>query len=343
MCKACEREYYDPADRRYHAQPIACLDCGPRLWFISEAFREDHTAFEHPIDSNGETAIRCFHARIAANEIVAVKGIGGFHLACAASSSIAIQKLRERKGRSDKPLAVMVASLAEANRIALLCHEDEQLLQSPGRPIVLVRRRTDCDLSELVAPGTKLIGLMLPYSPLHWLLVQQQTLVMTSGNISDEPIVRTNRESFERLRSLADSFLLHNRDIHAPCDDSVMSTVCGRKVPIRRSRGYAPQPVRLNRTVPSVLATGSDLKNTFCLTKNDYAYLSPHIGDMTQLESLAAFQKGIDHAQRLFRIEPALIACDMHPSYLSSRWAQQHAEACGLPLVKVQHHHAHKM
>lgn len=344
MCAACEKEYRDPSNRRFHAQPNSCWDCGPSLWLIRASNTSDRSEFEHVGGIAGESAIRDFHNSINADEIVAVKGIGGFHLACSARSSSAINKLRERKGRSDKPLAIMVADVDAAKRIAQISCDEALLLKSPAKPIVLLKRRPDCDLPLLVAPGSSLIGVMLPYSPLHALLIEGQTLVMTSGNISDEPMTRTNGESFERLRPLADAFLLHDREIHVVCDDSVMRSIHGREIPIRRSRGYVPLPVRLNCSnpgdlAPGILATGGELKSTFCFAKGDYGFLSPHIGDLTHLETLLAFRRGVDHFQKLFRIEPEVIACDLHPSYAASQWGRDRAQ--GLHLVEVQHHHAH--
>ncbi len=341
MCDACDREYRDASDRRYHAQPNACPVCGPTVWFVQGASTNERAAFTRISVPVAQHAIDAFHRSIDADEVVAVKGIGGFHLACAAQSSPAVHKLRVRKGRVDKPLAVMVADVAAARRFVHISASEERLLSGHQRPIVLLRRRSGSNLSELVAPGTDFIGVMLAYSPLHALLVERRSLVMTSGNVSEEPIVRTNLGAFKRLRSLADAFLLHDRDIHVVCDDSVVRAVHGRELPIRRSRGYAPMPVRLNTNVPAVLAVGGELKATFCLTKDRYALMSPHIGDMGNLETLEAFQRTVDHFQRLFRIKPARIACDMHPSYLSSQWARKRAQENDLPLIEVQHHHAH--
>ena len=341
MCETCQREYHDPADRRYHAQPNACPLCGPTVWFISSMETIDAITLTHPSGFAGEDAIAAFHRSIEADQIVATKGIGGFHLACSATSTEAIRKLRERKGRIDKPLAIMVSDIASARRVASMNDEEASLLESRARPIVLLRRRDDSGLSELIAPGNDLIGIMLPYSPLHALLVERQAVVMTSGNASEEPIVRTNREAGERLSSLADAFLLHNREIHVVCDDSVVRVLRGQELPIRRSRGYAPMPVRWNRNGPSVLAVGGELKATFCLTRGRYAYLSPHIGDMENLKTLEAFRRTVDHFQRLFRSEPEIVACDLHPGYHSAQWAREYARTKGLKLVEVQHHHAH--
>ena len=341
MCERCKREYSDPSDRRYHAQPNACWDCGPAVWFVQGAAVDDRNSFEHKTWLVGDSAIQAFHRAIAEGQIVAVKGIGGMHLACSALNSLVIETLRTRKGRIDKPLAIMVQDIESARRIAFMSQDEERLLQSLARPIVLLRRRPDLGLSEAIAPATRDLGVMLPYSPLHTLLVERTPLVLTSGNISDEPIVRTNREAWERLRSVADAFLIHNREIHMLCDDSVMRIDRDRLVPIRRSRGYAPLPVRLITTGPGVLATGGELKSTFCLTQNEQALVSPHLGDLSHVGTFEAFRRSLDHFLSLFEIHPEIIACDLNPSSLSSEWARGESRRCGLRLVEVQHHHAH--
>jgi hydrogenase maturation protein HypF len=341
MCAHCAREYHDPANRRYHAQPNACPVCGPRVWFVGGAQVGDPRAFASPGATTGESAIDAFHRCIAEEGVVATKGIGGFHLACSAESAQAIGRLRARKGRVDKPLAVMVADLESARRLAHVNDEEAEFLCSRARPIVLLRRRPGLGLADLVAPGNALIGIMLAYSPLHALLVQRGPLVMTSGNVSEEPIARTNQQAHERLGSMADAFLLHDREIHVVCDDSVIRVLRGAELPIRRSRGYAPQPIRWAMPVPPLLAVGGELKATFCLTRDQYAYMSPHIGDMGNLETLDAFRRAVDHFLTLFRIEPAAVACDMHPGYLSTQWAQSYAAEHALPVIEVQHHHAH--
>jgi hydrogenase maturation protein HypF len=340
MCVACESEYHNPANRRYHAQPNACPVCGPTVWLV-DMRRQGVDVFSAPCGATGELAIAAFHQRIDDGRIVAVKGIGGFHLACSAENSRAIHELRERKGRVDKPLAIMVADVQTAQHVALVSPDEERLLCRRERPIVLLRRRPESTLSDLVAPRNKFVGVMLPYSPLHTLLVEHRPLVMTSGNLSEEPIVRTNGEARERLSEVADAFLLHDREIHVVCDDSVVQAARGRELPIRRARGYAPQPIRLRDVMPCVLAAGGELKAAFCVTKGKYAYLSPHIGDMGNLETLNAFRRAVDHFQTLFRVRPQVVACDMHPSYLSSQWAREFAQTFGLPVVRVQHHHAH--
>lgn len=340
MCEVCEREYLDPTDRRFHAQPNACPICGPTVWLI-DAKNCEWTSFLETSPSAGKAAIASFHSSIERQEIVAIRGVGGFHLTCAAESSAAIATLRKRKGRVDKPLAVMVADIQSARQYAFVSEEEERLLTSRQRPIVLLKRKRGNNLSELIAPGNNTLGVLLPYSPLHAMLVERKPLVMTSGNVSDEPIARTNREAFERLMPLADAFLLHNREIHAACDDSVVRVFQGGELPIRRSRGFAPLPIRCRDNMPNVLAVGGELKATFCLTSGSQAYLSPHIGDMGNLETLDAFQRNVDHFQTLFRLSPEIVACDMHPGYASSQWARELAQSKGLKLLEVQHHHAH--
>jgi hydrogenase maturation protein HypF len=346
MCQACQAEYDDPADRRFHAQPNACPACGPRVWFVDDV-AADPGDFVRPTDEkeSSEGAIHRFHEAIIAGKIIAVKGIGGFHLACDATSDAAVAELRRRKGRVDKPLALMLRCLDECHKYVQVSDRAARILQSKERPIVLLPQRaatSDAPLSPLVAPGNDYLGIMLPYSPLHYLLLADgPPLVMTSANITDEPIVKDNLEARDRLASLADCFLLHNRDIQVVCDDSVVRYVDTQLLPIRRSRGYAPMPLRLNAPVPSVLAVGGELKGTFCVTKDEYAYVSQHIGDMGNLETIEALQRNCEHLTRLLRAEPVQIVADYHPEYLSTRWAIAQSRQKDLPLVQVQHHFAH--
>ncbi len=348
MCPACAAEYHDPYSRRFHAQPIACPQCGPILQFIGTGFIASAT---------GEQALEAAQVALRAGQIVAVKGLGGFHLACDATNNAAVATLRERKGRVDKPFAVMVRSLAQAQQIAWVDDAEADLLASLQRPIVLLRKRADSSLSNLIAPGNPCIGLMLPYTPLHHLLLEDTPLVMTSGNHSGEPIAFENDEAQQRLGSLADAFLLHNRSIQTPCDDSVFRLSKGQPVPIRRSRGYTPLAVKLPLATPAsnqqqllptatspgavVLATGAELKNAFCLTHQGYALLSQHIGDMENLETLTAFERAQAHLCDFYHIRPQAIVCDLHPNYLTTRWAETYAQKQGIPLLRVQHHHAH--
>jgi hydrogenase maturation protein HypF len=321
MCADCEREYKDPRDRRYHAQPTACPVCGPQLSF-------------HPSGEIGEDALQTARRMLLAGGIVAIKGIGGFHLACDATNGAAVDELRRRKGRAGKPFAVLARDLAMVREFAIV--DDAALLESRERPIVLFPRVPQ-KLAEGVAPGHSQHGFFLPYSPLHHLLMEDMSpLVMTSGNRSDEPIARENDEALERLRDLADGFLLHNREIHVVCDDSVVRGA----TPIRRSRGYAPLPVRLpSSSGANILAVGGELKATFCLAKGERAYMSQHIGDMENIETLQAFERSLQQMRALFRVSKLdAIAADLHPGYISTQWALRQA---GVPVVQIQHHHAH--
>lgn len=288
-----------------------------------------------------DLAILTAQTALRTGKIVAVKGLGGFHLACDATSDEALATLRERKGRVDKPFAVMVRNLDGASAIAHIDAAEAALLTSRQRPIVLLRKRAGSALSAGVAPGNPCVGVMLPYTPLHYLLLEDRPLVMTSGNLSGEPIVIDNDEARERLAPLVDAFLMHNRPIHVPCDDSVLRVHDGHELPIRRSRGYTPYPIRLPIVGPSVLATGGELKNTFCLTHEGSAFMSQHIGDMENLETLQAFERAQTLLCALYRAEPRAIICDLHPGYATTRWAEEHSARAGIPLIRVQHHHAH--
>ncbi|HXU30847.1 MAG TPA: carbamoyltransferase HypF [Thermoanaerobaculia bacterium] len=340
MCPLCQAEYDDPASRRFHAQPNACPECGPTLRFVPGG-----SDLLQPSPPGVRTAaLEAAGRALDSGQIVAIKGIGGFHLACDATSDRAVAELRRRKGRGDKPFAVMVPALDAARRLVRLSAEEERLLASRERPIVLVAKRAAGEgpaLSDLVAPSQATLGLLLPYSPLHHLLLTGRVLVMTSGNRSEEPICRDDDEALERLGDLADAFLLHDREIHAVCDDSVVRVFAGRELPLRRSRGYAPYPLRLPHLSPPLLAVGAELKATFCLAQDRRAFLSQHIGDLGNLETLTAFERMVDHLSGLFRIEPERIACDLHPDYLGTRWAERRAAERGLPLFRVQHHHGH--
>jgi len=326
MCAACEAEYHDPSNRRFHAQPNACPDCGPQVSFGS---------------LTRDAAIQAAIESLRGGAIVAIKGIGGFHLACDAINDDAVRALRERKGRGAKPFALMARDLDGIAPYAHIAEDEAHLLTSKERPIVLLRSRDNPALSALIAPGNKYLGFLLPYTPVHHLLLGETPLVMTSGNLSDEPIVKDNDDALTRLAPLADAFLIHNRDIHVVCDDSVTRVFEARELPIRRSRGYSPMPVKLPRDGPCVLAVGGELKSTFCLTRGDNAYMSQHIGDMENLETLAAFEHAFAHFRALFRAEPEALICDLHPNYLSTRWGIAYAAEKKLPLIRVQHHYAH--
>jgi hydrogenase maturation protein HypF len=316
MCADCQAEYDNPSDRRFHAQPNACPECGPVLSVPIEEAR----------------------LRLAAGEILAIKGLGGFHLACDARNEAAVRELRRRKRRSDKPFAVMVRDIAVARSLgeAGTCERAE--LESPRHPIVILAARVEW---PAVAPGNPTLGVMLPYTPLHHLLFQDaayDALVMTSGNLSEEPIVVGNQEAAERLAQVAGAFLTHNREIYMRADDSVVRCFEGRPRVLRRSRGYAPQTLDLGRAVPELLAVGGELKNAFCLTKGHHAILSQHIGDLENYETLVFFEETLANLKKLFRVEPRAVVHDLHPGYLSTRYARAVPD---LPKIGVQHHHAH--
>ncbi len=344
LCAACAAEYHDPLDRRFHAQPVACPHCGPHLWLEIPGPRPGAT-------TRGEDALQATRTLLHDGRIVAVKGLGGFHLVCDATNPAAVAELRRRKLRVDKPFAVMMPDLAAVRRHCVVGTAEAELLQSGARPIVLLARRHDSTIARAIAPEQDTIGVMLPYTPLHYLLMEAangfpDALVMTSGNLSEEPIAYTNDEARERLATLADALLLHDRDIHTRCDDSVMRVTTGtdgraHTLPLRRSRGYAPYPVRLPWPARPILAVGGELKNTFCLVRDDYAFLSQHIGDMENYETLRSFEEGVAHMERLFRARPQALAGDAHPDYMASRYARERAEREGLPLIETQHHHAH--
>lgn len=329
LCRRCAAEYHDPTDRRFHAQPIACPDCGPSLWFDSPAGR-----------TQGPGAVAATQLALADGALVAVKGIGGYHLACVVDDESVVRRLRARKSRGSKPFAVLVRDLAQARRYAFVDDTEAAVLTGPARPIVLLRRRPAAPVAEAVAPGNPLIGLMLPYSPVHHLLLAGplDALVMTSANRSEEPICFTEEDAAQRLWQLCDAVLDHDRPIHVPCDDSVVRVRKGGELPIRRSRGYAPLPIALGIDGPPVLAVGGELKNTCCLTDGSRAYLSGHIGDMARYETLRAFEQAVGQLSEI-RGRPARLAADLHPGYHTRAWAERHRE--GRPLDLVQHHHAH--
>lgn len=329
MCPDCEAEYRDPVNRRFHAQPNACPDCGPVLSML---------------DLNGKT-VDCIDPlgfaldMLRKGLIVAVKGIGGFHLAVDAFDAAAVRRLRKRKRREEKPFALMAKDIETAERFCIINDEERRTLLSPEAPVVLLKKKGAC-FSDDIAPGNDRLGIMLPYSPLHVLMMERgpSVLVMTSANCSDEPIVIENSEAVERLGGIADGYLMHNRPIYLRCDDSVTVHMSGKIRPIRRSRGYAPAPVLLSAGGPPVFATGAEIKNTVCLLKGDNAIVSQHIGDLKNYEAYSHFLKVTEHLQDIFRVSPELRVCDMHPSYLSTRWAWEQKD---MPLLQVQHHHAH--
>jgi hydrogenase maturation protein HypF len=341
LCAACAAEYHDPADRRFHAQPVCCAACGPALRLLDADGKEATGAGPGDGDPLAATI-----AALRGGRVVAIKGLGGYHLAADATDPAAVAALRGGKHREDKPFALMVAGLAEARR---LCHVDgleASMLTGPHRPIVLLRRRGDPDppVAQAVAPGNRFLGLMLPYTPLHHLLAAGlgRPFVLTSGNVSDEPIAYQDDDALARLGGIADLLLTHDRAIHTRTDDSVTRAVAGRELPIRRSRGYVPRPVPVAGAFPRpVLACGAELKNTFALAKGSRVFVSHHIGDLENYETLRSFTTGIAHFERLFDAAPAVLACDTHPEYLSTKYALDRAAASGAELVRVQHHHAH--
>jgi len=336
MCTECGAEYQDPRDRRFHAQPVACPECGPQIWLEEDGVQR----------AAREEALQAARQLIKEGKILAVKGLGGFHLACDATNNAAVAELRRRKLRVDKPFAVMVYDIEAARVQCELGETEKELLLSMERPVVIVERKNGSTISDVVAPGQSTMGLMLPYTPLHELLLEQaddfpEALVMTSGNLSEEPIATDNEEARSRLAVLADAFLMNDRDIRTRCDDSVVRAFDGGNYLLRRSRGYAPFPLNLAWEGPPILATGPELKNTFCLTMGTYAFMSHHIGDMENHETLQSFEDGITHFERLFRVAPQAIAYDLHPDYLATRYAIERAEREDLPAIGIQHHHAH--
>lgn len=369
LCPECATEYHNPLDRRFHAQPVACPDCGPQVWLEDSTGSHSQDAGSvEPKDPliadrsaapfRGDEAILEAQSLLAQGRIVAVKGLGGFHLACDALNSQAVAELRRRKLRVDKPFALMMPDLETVGKHCILTEAEWQLLESRERPIVILHRRPGSPISDKVSPGQDTLGIMLPYTPLHYLLFADhpaqgrigivgvpEALVMTSGNLCEEPIATENEEARRKLAPLADAFLMHNRPIRTRCDDSVVRMVgdsgAQEIMPLRRSRGYAPMPVRLAWDSPALLAAGAELKNTFCITRDRYAFLSHHIGDMENYETLVSLEDGIQHFERLFRIQLEGLAYDLHPNYLATLYALERARIENLPAIGVQHHHAH--
>lgn len=358
MCDYCRMEYEDPLNRRFHAQPVACPDCGPIVqlrYTLSDEATLSNIDLRLPAILNTRRLLR-------EGKIVAVKGLGGFHLACDARNKESVDELRRRKGRVGKPFALMAADLATIQRYCEVSPAERGLLIGKDKPIVLLQK-ADAGIPDEIAPGMDTLGVMLPYTPLHHLLLNQTdpvlgrepvppVLVMTSGNFSEEPIATDNLDALERLAPLADAFLIHDRDVHIRCDDSVVKVESRRSrvneqttfdvrpstIYLRRSRGYAPYPVQLPFTAKPILAVGGELKNTFCLTRERYAFLSHHIGDMQNAEVYESFEQGVEHLSRLFRIKPELVAYDMHPGYYTTKYAEKITD---IPRIVVQHHHAH--
>lgn len=349
MCSECRAEYENPRDRRFHAQPIACPRCGPQL------------RLTNPLGARTEgEALHEAAALLAEGLILAIKGLGGFHLACDALNEEAVSALRSRKHREEKPFAVMAPDAGLIRQFCEVSQDERALLESRRRPIVLLRRRLEgFPPAASVAPGNRFLGFMLPYTPLHYLLLDEfgraggkGVLVMTSGNVSDEPIAFTDEAAFEDLRGIADLYLVHDRPIYIRCDDSVVGTFRGEQALLRRARGYAPEPVRMPlKTKKPVLAVGAELKHTFCLTKQDRAFVSHHIGDLENWETMKSFLEGVEHFSRVFEIAPEAVSYDLHPEYLSTKWALGQVDGSearlpgldlkGAPAFGVQHHHAH--
>jgi hydrogenase maturation protein HypF len=334
MCAPCQAEYDDPLNRRFHAQPNACAACGPKVWLADAAGQELPSA---------DPVTACIN-RLMAGEIMAIKGIGGFHLAVDATNDTAVLRLRARKHRYGKPLAVMARDISAARQFCHLTGEEEALLLTSAHPIVLARARHDTAIAPSVAPGIPWLGVFLPYAPLQHLLFADsriRALVMTSANLSEEPIAIDNAEAIDRLKNIADAFLLHNRDILQRCDDSVQAVVDGAPQIIRRARGFVPLALDLPLDAPPLLAVGGHLKSVFALARGRYAYQSQHLGDLENLTGLEFFQHALDHLTRTFEIQPQTVVHDLHPGYLSTSWAKEWATLHGVPLIGVQHHHAH--
>ncbi len=337
MCAACRAEYENPLDRRFHAEPVACSVCGPRLSLTDARGVEVALA-----PSGANDPVERAQELLLDGKIIAVKGIGGFHLVCDALDANAVESLRRRKHREERSFALMAHAVETVSEYCFVSEAERGLLMSERRPIVLLERRADTNLSAMVAPRVQTLGFMLPYAPLHHLLLDglNRPLVFTSGNASDEPICYEDGDAVTRLRGLADYFLLHDRRIHMRADDSVTRHAAGREMVLRRSRGDAPAPLRVAPACErQILACGAELKNTFCLARDNYAFISHHIGDLENLETLRSFEQGIAHFKRLFRLNPEVVAYDLHPEYLSTKYALALDEE--LIRVGVQHHHAH--
>lgn len=331
MCEACNDDYEDPGNRRFHAQPNACSACGPEIsWHESSGklIEKEHTL---------ELAARALQN----NKVISIRGLGGFHLSCNALSKEAVSKLRQRKTRPDKPLAIMVADIEIARNYCHISELEEKLLNSIEQPIVLLKKKENSQLAENLAPNISELGVMIAYTPLHHLLFRQKecppALVMTSGNASGTPICTDNQDALDKLSHISDNFLLHNREIVTRIDDSVTRVTGNRPLILRRARGYVPSPIHIAQQIPSTIGCGAGLKSTFCLGKKNNLYTSQHIGDLFNLESYDFFAESVEHLKSVFQIEPEIAVCDMHPDYMSTRFAQE----LGLPLYQVQHHHAH--
>lgn len=342
MCPDCLREYKDPTDRRFHAQPNACPKCGPQVRLFVKG-KEGLREVEEPIKSS--------IALLKEGRILAIRGLGGFHLCCDATKAETVEELRKRKKRSNKPFALMSAEIEQIEKFCIVSESEKEILLSKERPIVLLRKRADLSLPDSLAPKNAYLGFMLPYTPLHYLLFYYpcensakphfDALVMTSGNISEEPIIIKNQEAFDRLRDVADAFLVHNRDIFMRVDDSVVREFEGKVYFIRRARGFVPRAIPLGEELPEVLGVGADLKNTFTLIKGDSAIVSQHIGDMENLETLKFYEEVLNNLKNVYRVKPQALGHDLHPNYYSTDWAKEYAKREGIHAFAFQHHYSH--
>jgi len=350
MCPICRKEYKDISRRRYHAEPNACPQCGPEIELIKsrKSGRESLGTLRYSEHfPKGLEALEATVHFLKKGKIVAIKGLGGFHLACDATNGVAVEKLRKRKGRPYKPFAIMVRDIETAKEHCLVSQEEEELLSGWQKPVVLLKKREDSKISDLVAPHNNCLGVMLPYTPLHYLLFSSvspslSALVMTSGNLSDQPIEIDNQEAINNLSHIPDYFLFHNRDIYNRCDDSIVEIFRGDPILIRRARSYVPSPIELDSKVEPILACGAELKNTFCLTKDKYAFISQYIGDLKDYKTLEYYEETVRRFEKLFGISPKIIAHDLHPDYLSTRYALNiKRRKPDIMRIPVQHHHAH--
>ena len=332
MCSLCQGEYDDIEDRRYHAQPNACADCGPQI-----------SLYQNEIKLEGIDPVEKAVKLLKEGKIGAIKGLGGFHLACDATNNKAVARLRRLKNREAKPFAIMSSDLEKIMQYCKLGEKEKEWLVNRARPIVLLQKKEDSLISPLVAPRNNYLGVMLPYTPLHYLLLKDNftALIMTSGNITDQPIIGDNLEALEKLDGIVDFFLSYNRDIFNRCDDSVIKIINNDNMFFRRSRGYVPHPIILDFKLKEVLALGGELKNTISFSKENYIFLSQYLGDLKSVETLEFFKESIRSFKKMFRVKPEIIACDLHPDYLSTQYAEEIKIKKGLEVVKVQHHHAH--
>lgn len=339
MCDKCYEEYTNPLNRRFHAQPNACKKCGPKLWVTDSNGNEvQYSGLYHNDGSDSYAPIRWTHEMLREGKIFAIKGLTGFHLVCDAFNEKAIKLLRERKRRPDKPFALMMKDISTVKKYCHVNTVEESLLTGVRKPIVLLNKRTSLPLSDVIAPNQSTLGVMLPYTPLHELLFYDklEALIMTSANISGLPLEYKNEDAIKHLSDVVDYYLLHNRDIYIPVDDSVVRVIDGEEKIIRRARGYVPEPIKFNTDL-SILACGSNMKNTFCFCKENFAFLSQHNGDLENIETYEHYKRNIQHFKNIFYFDPKYLACDMHPDYMSTKYADE----CNVPAISVQHHHAH--